>query len=151
MPLHHQTTIVVVLKPSYVRRCLFLMVSVFLTVPGCHLSQQRSFQYLQSLLEKKCLLHSRPTLPFQIDVTSRQLIFWKFSTHKSLISATTFIKNGLNFAAPRLFHAPRNQVVQLPITPLFQPLHHSKLENVFDFLIKVWNNTKKCMTMDTEK
>ena len=83
------------------------------------------------------------TLPSRIDVTSRQIIFWEFSTHNSVISATTFIKNGPNFAPPRLFQAPRllksrNQVVQLPITPLFQPPHHSKLENVFDFHIKVW-------------
>ena len=70
------------------------------------------------------------TLPSQIDVTSRQLIFWEISTHNSVISATMFIKNGPNFAPPRLFQAPRllksrNQVFQLPPTPLFQPQHHS--------------------------
>ena len=83
---------------------------------------------------------SRLTLPSGIDVTSQQLIFWEFSTHISVISATTFIKNGPNFAPPRLFQAPRllksrNQVVQLPITPLFQSPHHSKLKSVFDFYI----------------
>ena len=82
------------------------------------------------------------TLPSPIDATSRQLIFGEFSSHNSVISATTFIKNGLNFAPPCLFQAPRllksrTQVVQLLITRLFQPLHHSKLENVFDFHIKV--------------
>ena len=69
------------------------------------------------------------------------LIFREFSTHDSVISGTTFIKNGPNFAPPHLFQAPRllksrNQVVQLPITLLFQPPHHSKLENVFDFHMK---------------
>ena len=64
------------------------------------------------------------TLPSWIDVTSWQLIFREFSTHSSVISAITFIKNGPNFAPPRLFQAPRllksmNQVVQLPPTPLF--------------------------------
>ena len=59
------------------------------------------------------------TLPSQIDVTSRQLIFWEISTHNSVISATTFIKNGPNFAPSRFFQAPRllksrNQEVQLP-------------------------------------
>ena len=83
------------------------------------------------------------TIPSRIDVTSRQLIFWAFFTHNSVISATTFVKKGPNFAPPLLFQAPRllnsrNQVVQLPITPLFQPPHHSKLENVFDFHMKVW-------------
>ena len=42
-----------------------------------------------------------------MDVTPRQLIFWEFSTHNSVISATTFIKNGLNFPPPLLFQAPR--------------------------------------------
>ena len=69
-------------------------------------------------------------LPSQVDVTSRQLILWEISTHNSVISATTFIKNGPNFAPPRLFQAPRllksrNQVVQLPPTPLFQLPYHS--------------------------
>ena len=99
------------------------------------------------------------TLPSRIDETSRRLIFRKFPTLNSVISATTFIKNGPNFAPPRLFQAPRllksrNQVVQLPITPLFQPPHHSKLKNVFDFHIKVKKKTKKtvkCMTMHTGK
>ena len=59
-----------------------------------------------------------------IDVTSQQLLFWEFYTHNSVISATIFIKNGPSFAPPRLFQAThllksRNQVVQLPITPLF--------------------------------
>ena len=81
------------------------------------------------------------SLPNRLDVTA--INFWEFSTHNSVISATTFIKNGPNFAPPRLFQAPRllksrNQVVQLPTTPLFQPPHHSKLENVFGFHIKVW-------------
>ena len=53
--------------------------------------------------------------------TSRQLIFWEFFTHNSVIWATTFIKNS------------PNSVVQLPTTPLFQPPHHLKLEDVFDF------------------
>ena len=82
----------------------------------------------------------RVTLPSWIDVTSHQVIFWEFSPHNSVISATIFIKNGPNFAPPRLFQATRllksrNQVVQLPTTPLFQPPHHSKLENVFGFHI----------------
>ena len=82
--------------------------------------------YSELRLQRCC----RNTLPFRIDVTSRQLIFWEFSTNNSVIWATTFIKNGLNFAPPRLFQAPRllksrNQVVQLPPTPLFQPPHHS--------------------------
>ena len=64
------------------------------------------------------------TLPSRIDVTSRQLIFREFSTHNSVISATTFIKNGPNFAPSRLFQAPRliksmSQIAQLPPTPLF--------------------------------
>ena len=64
------------------------------------------------------------TLPSQIDVAPRQLIFWEFSTHNFVISGATFIKNGPNFVPPRLFLAPRllksrNQVVQLPATPLF--------------------------------
>ena len=100
---------------------------------------------LLTILTKNSILDFRPvqdpplaTLPSRIDVTSRQLIFWEFSTHNSVISTTTLIKNGPNFAPPRLFQAPRllksrNQVVQLPITSLFQPPHHSKLENVFDF------------------
>ena len=95
------------------------------------------------------------TLPSRMDVTSRQLIFWEFSTHNSVISATTFIKNGPNFPTPRLFQATRllksrNQVVQLPTAPLFQPPDHSKLENVFDFQ-NCENKTVKCMTMHTEK
>ena len=78
----------------------------------------------------------------RIDVTSRQLIFLEFSTQNSVISVTTFIKNGPNFAPPHLFQAPRllksrNQVVQLHPTPLLQPPHHSKLEHAFDFHIKV--------------
>ena len=97
-----------------------------------------------------CKYYSRVflfTVPSRINVTSRQLIFWEFSTRNSVISATTFIKNGPNFTLRRLFKASRllksrNQVVQLPATPLFQPLHHSKLENVFDFYIKVWR--KNC-------
>ena len=81
------------------------------------------------------------TLPSWIDVTSRQLILSEFSIDNSY-SAITFIKNSPDFAPPGLFQAlrllkSRNQVVQLPITPLFQPPHHSKLENVFDFHIKV--------------
>ena len=55
--------------------------------------------YLSAGLEKL-------TLPSWIDVTSQQLIFWEFSMHNSVISATTFIKNGPNFAPPRLFQAP---------------------------------------------
>ena len=43
------------------------------------------------------------TLPSPIDFTSRQLIFWEFSTNNSVISATTLIKNGPNFASLRLF------------------------------------------------
>ena len=86
---------------------------------------------------------SKNTLPSRIDVTSWQLIFWELSTLNSVISATTFIKNGPNFTPPCLFQAPhllksRNQVLQLPIIPLFHSSHHSKLENVFDFHIKVW-------------
>ena len=82
-------------------------------------------------------------LPSRIDVTPWQLIFWEFSTHNSVISAITFIKNGPNVAPSPLFQAPRllkwrNQIVQLPPTPLFQPPHHSKLEQVFDFHKKVW-------------
>ena len=70
------------------------------------------------------------TLPSQIEVTSRHLISWEISTRNSVISAMSFIKNDPNFAPPRLFQAPRllksrNQVVQLPPTPLFQPPHHS--------------------------
>ena len=70
------------------------------------------------------------TLPFQIEVTSRHLISWEISTRNFVISAISFIKNDPNFAPPRLFQAPRllksrNQVVQLPPTPLFQPPHHS--------------------------
>ena len=62
--------------------------------------------------------------------------------NNSVISVTSFIKNGPNFALPRLFQAPRllklrNQVVWLPTTSLFQPSHHSKLENVFDFHINL--------------
>ena len=96
------------------------------------------------------------TLPSRIDAKLRQLIFWEFPTHNSVISATTFIKNGPNFAPERLFQAPcllksRNQVVQLPITSLFQPRHHSKLKNYFDFHIKVKKKPVKCMTMHTEK
>ena len=84
------------------------------------------------------------TLPCRIDVTSRQLIFWEFFTHNSVISATTFIKNGPNLAPPRLFQAThllktKNRVVQLPRTPLFQPPHHLKLENVFVFTYKCDN------------
>ena len=83
------------------------------------------------------------TLTSRIDVASRQLILWGFSTHNSVISATTYIKIGPNVAPPRLFQAlrllkSRNRVVQLPPTPLFQPPHHSKLEHLFDFHIKVW-------------
>ena len=86
--------------------------------------------------------YARVTLPSQIEVTSQQLIFWEFSTHNSVISATTFIKSGPNIAPPCLFEVPhllksRNQVVQLPIIPLFQPPHHSKLESTFDFHISV--------------
>ena len=85
------------------------------------------------------------TLPSRIDVNS---------TRNSVIWATMFIKNGPNFAPPRLFQAPlllksRNQVVQLPTAPLFQPPHHSKLENVFDFhdahgkiIFRLWNGYK---------
>ena len=73
------------------------------------------------------------------DVTA--INFLTFSTHNSVISVTTFIKNGPKFARPRLFQVTRlksrNQVVQLPTTPLFQPPRHSKLENVFDFHINV--------------
>ena len=59
--------------------------------------------------------------PSRIDIMSRKLIFWEFYTHKSVISATTFIKNGPNFAPPCLFQEPhllksRNQEVQLPTT-----------------------------------
>ena len=39
-------------------------------------------------------LHYLITLPSRTDVTSRQLVFWEFSTHNSVVSATTFIKNG---------------------------------------------------------
>ena len=44
----------------------------------------------------------------RIDVTSRQLIFWEVFTHNFLRNfnpfwAIAFIKNGLNFAQPRLF------------------------------------------------
>ena len=86
--------------------------------------------------------YARVTLPSQIEVTSRQLIFWEFSTHNSVISATTFIKSGPNIAPPCLFEVPRllksrNQVVQLPIIPLFQPPHHSKFKSTFDFHISV--------------
>ena len=70
------------------------------------------------------------TLSFQIDVTSRQLIFWGVFTRNSVISATKLIKNEPNFAPQRLLQAPRllksrNQVVQLSPTPLFQPPYHS--------------------------
>ena len=88
------------------------------------------------------------TLPSQIDVTSGQLIFWEISTHNSVISATTFIKNGPNFAPPRLFQAPhllksRNQVDQLLSTPLFQqPLHSARFrfshKNVKIKLLNAW-------------
>ena len=86
--------------------------------------------------------YARVTLPSQIEVTSRQLIFWEFSTHNSVISATTFIKSCPNFAPPCLLEIPhllksRNQVVQLPIILLFQPTHHSKLESIFNFHISV--------------
>ena len=69
------------------------------------------------------------TLASRTDVTSWQLIFREFSTQNSVISATTFIKNRQKVAPPRLFQAPRllksrNQVVPLPITPLFQSPHH---------------------------
>ena len=82
------------------------------------------------------------TLSSRINVTSRQLIFWEFSAHNFVVSANTFIKNGPNFALPRLFQATRllksrNQKVQLSTTPLFKPPHRTKLENVFDFHIKV--------------
>ena len=81
------------------------------------------------------------SLPNRRDVTA--INFLRISTHNSVISTTMFIKNGPNFAPPCLFQAPRllksrNQVVQLPTTSLFQPPHHSKLENVFGFHIKVW-------------
>ena len=74
-----------------------------------------------------------PLLTRMITLPSRQLICWEFSIHNSVILATTFIKNGPNFTPSRLFQAPyllksRNQIVQLPITLLFQPPHHSKLE-----------------------
>ena len=99
---------------------------------------------LLTILTKNSILDFRPvqdpplaTLPSRIDVTSRQLIFWEFSTNNcyfshnnyqkwpklcttTLILGTTFIKI-------------KNQVFQLPTTLLFQPPHHSKLENVFDF------------------
>ena len=99
---------------------------------------------------------SKNTLPSRIDVTSWQLIFWELSTLNSVISATTFIKNGPNFTPPRLFQVPRllksrNQVVQFPTTPLFQPPHHAELENVFGFHIKVWKWNVKCMTKHMEK
>ena len=90
-------------------------------------------------------------------MTSRQLIFWEFSTHNSVISVTAFIKNGPNLAPPHLFQAPpllksRNQVVQLPQTLLFQPPHHSKLEHIFDFHIKAWiklsNAWAYCFTLE---
>ena len=86
------------------------------------------------------ILVSYSSLPNRRDITV--INFREFSTHISVISATKFIKNGPNFARPRLFQATRllksrSQVVQLPTTPLFQPPHHSKLENVFDFHIKV--------------
>ena len=85
----------------------------------------------------------KSTLPSRIDVVPRKLIFWEFSTHNFVMSGSTFIKNGPNFASPRLYLAPRllksrNQVVQFPATALFQPPHHSKPENVFDFHIEVW-------------
>ena len=41
---------------------------------------------------------SKIILPSRINVTPWQLIFWEFSTHKSVISGTTFTKNGPNFA-----------------------------------------------------
>ena len=83
------------------------------------------------------------TLPSRIDMKSRQLIIWEFSTHSSAILVTMFIENNPNFGPSRLYQAPRllksrNQAVQLPMTPLFQQTHHSKLENVFDIHIKVW-------------
>ena len=69
--------------------------------------------------------------------------FWQFSTQNSVISATTFIKNGPNFPPQCLFQAPRllksrNQVAQLPTTSLLQARHQSNLENVLNFHIKVW-------------
>ena len=59
------------------------------------------------------------SLPNRRDVMA--INFLKIFTHNSVNSATTFTKNGPNFAPPRLFQAPRllksrNQVVQLPIT-----------------------------------
>ena len=113
--------------------------------------------YLSAGLEKL-------TLPSWIDVTSQQLIFWEFSMHNSVISATTFIKNGPNFAPPRLFQAPRllksrNQVVQLPITPLFQPPTTSlKIREHFRFshksvkikLLNAWLCTRKNKSFECE-
>ena len=86
----------------------------------------RFFRYLSFTVIAHRVCSS--TLPSRIDMTSRQLIFWEFSTHNSVIPATTFIKNDPNFAPPLLFQAPRllksrNKVAQLPTTPLFQPPH----------------------------
>ena len=80
------------------------------------------------------------SLPNRRDVTA--IIFLIIFHPQLCYFSHTFIKNGPNFAPLRLFQAPcllksRNQVVQLPPTPLFQPPHQSKLEHVFDFHIKV--------------
>ena len=96
----------------------------------------------------------KSTVPSRIDVTSRQLILWEFSTHNSVISATTFVKNGSNFAPPRLFQAPRllksrNQVVQLPIT--ISATASLKIRERFRFSHKSENKTVYCITMCTEK
>ena len=93
-------------------------------------------------------------LPNRRDATA--INFLRIFHHNSVISATTFIKNGPNFAPPRLLQAPRllksrNQIVYLPITPLIQPLHHSKIRERFQFLHKRVKIKLKCMVTHTEK
>ena len=84
----------------------------------------------------RLLNNAKESFPSRIDMTSRKLIFWEFYTHNSVISATTFIKNGPNFAPPCLFQEPhlsksRNQVVQLPTTLIWAT-------RLLKINIKVW-------------
>ena len=70
-------------------------------------------------------------------LTEMVIIIWiKHAT--GLCSIHLCLANSLQslLQGPHLLKS-RNQVVQLPITPLYQPPHHSKLENVFNFHKKV--------------
>ena len=97
------------------------------------------------------------TLPSRIDVTPRQLIFWEFSTQNSVISATTFIINGPNFAPPRFFFFGitvikikessssgfRNSVISVTASLKIRECFQFSHKNVKIKLLNAWLCTRK--------